>query len=149
MCYFIKRKFWSGEMLLYRDDYILGEVKPAGFWNSHIQGSLENKRYTFYNRGAFSTRIEIVDEAENLIGKIRYSKWSSKAKIDLNGKLYRWFCSNFWGTRWELVDESGREIFLEKNEFHVNSNSSNDDEFLFFLSTYLFYNYHQKMAAAT
>lgn len=149
MKYVIKHKFWSGKMELWKDENIIGYIKTDNIWKGHVVGYLYESKYFFMRKGAFNTSIEIVDELENVIGEIKYATWTNKAEISVHGKRYTWSSINFWGTKWKLVDELEREIVLENKEFHVNYSSYEDNEFLFLLSSFLLYNYHTKMAAAT
>ncbi len=149
MLYMLKRNFWNNHIELLRDNHVIGKVEKSGFWGIHAKGYLLDKNYTFLNKGNFSSRTEIRDDNNNLIGEVIYSIWSSKAKIDLNGKKYYWGPKNFWGTKWKLTDELGREIFIEKNEFTVNFASTENLEFIYFLSAFLLYNSYKRMAAAT
>ena len=148
MMYMLKRNFWNNHMELLKDNHVIGKVERLGFWGLHAKGYLFDKNYTFLNKGSFSTRTEIWDDKDNLIGEVSYSLWSSKAKIDLNGKKYYWGPKNFWGTKWKLADELGREIFIKKNKFNVNYASTENLEFIYFLSAFLLYNSYKRMGAA-
>lgn len=147
MNYTIKRNVWGGKIELLRDGHVIGRIDSRGFWSYNASGLLNDNTFTFINKGLFSSRTEILDQHNQLIGDIEYSNWSTRAKIDLNGKMLYWEASNFWATRWRLEDQYGREILLEKNEFIVNYPRSEEDEFLFLLASFLLHRYHRMMVA--
>ena len=149
MKYTLKLNFWKNNIDLLRDGKIIGNLVRIGVWKSGAKGYLFDKNYTFLVKGIFSSRTEIMDEQENIIGEINFNHWSYKATVELNGKRYYWQSDNFWCTRWKLTDELGHEILLTKNEFLINNAISENNDFAIFLATYLFYySYNQKMAAA-
>lgn len=149
MKYTLKHKFWSGKLELWKDDTIIGHIKNYSVWKGHAVGYLYDKKYFFMNKGAFAYSTEILDEMDHVIGEINFSAWSSKAEIVVGNNRYMWENNNFWSTRWKITDELGHEILLEKNEFNVNYSTYENNEFLFLLCTYLLYNFHVKMVAAT
>ena len=148
MNYTIKRNFWGGKIDLFREGNVIGGIESRGFWRNTTAGYLHDKKFTFVNKGVFSSRTEIFDQSNNLIGDIEYSSWSSKAEVDLNGSKFYWKSSNFWATKWILEDQYNKEIHLVKSEFSVNYSTYEDNEFLFLLATFLLFNYHQKMSAS-
>lgn len=148
MNYTIKRNFWGGKIELFREGHLIGGIESRGFWRNTTAGYLHDKEFTFVNKGVFSSRTEIFDQSDNLIGDIEYSSCSSKAEVDLNASKFYWKASNFWATKWILEDQHNKEIHLAKNEFSVNYSTYEDNEFLFLLATFLLFNYHQKMSAS-
>src|SRR5690606_33451004 len=148
MNYTIKHSFWDAKTELLRDGHVIGSIESSGFLRYTTTGYLHDKVFTFANRGVFSSRTEIFDHCNNLIGDIEYAKWSSKAEVDLNGLKYYWKPSNFWATKWILEDQYNNEIHLAKNEFSVNYSTYEDNEFWLLFATCLLFNHLRKLTAA-
>src|SRR5690606_39555391 len=81
MNYTIKHSFWDAKTELLRDGHVIGSIESSGFLGYTTTGYLHDKVFTFANRGVFSSRTEIFDHCNNLIGDIEYAKWSSKRRI--------------------------------------------------------------------
>lgn len=82
----------------------IGELKPSKFTLS-ATGQIEDARYRFRVKEGLANRVEIIDlDTKELVGKIRFGHWLSKATIEFKGETYKWRFNNLWGTKWKITD---------------------------------------------
>jgi hypothetical protein len=92
---------------IYSDGNRIGVIKERTFSQS-AKASINGKEYLFRTRGFFNPYTEIIDCLSNqVIGKIEFNNWRSKATVFVNGRKIHWKHDNLWNTQWSLSDSGG------------------------------------------
>ncbi|MDA3912037.1 MAG: hypothetical protein PF448_11850 [Bacteroidales bacterium] len=103
-----KKGLFSNRYVLMQDDMLVGELISKSFSQSSY-GELNGKKYQFITSGFFKQSTEIIDTKTNqIVGKITYSTWSSKASIALNDETLYWKQVSIWKSKWEISNSTSK-----------------------------------------
>jgi len=142
-----EKSFLSSVYRIFSNGRLIGNLDLRAFSNTDI-GILNGEKYFFRARGFLSRYTEIVDAKDyNVIGKIIYSSWRSKATLTTLNNTANWKYDNMWHSRWSISSSSGNEIKYAGSSSRGKIDSNTDDALLL-LSGLFVTNYYRQTSVA-
>ena len=80
-------------------------------WSQSAAGEINNKRLFFRVIHRLVPSANIMDrDTSQVIGRIKFSAWWSKASIYMGDKKYTWKFTNLLATKWKITDQDGNVV---------------------------------------
>ena len=138
-----KRKFFDKTARVFNDKLEIGKMINESFSDSATV-KIENDKFRFYKPDRFS-RTTLIKNSLNkeIIGKIRYDLWKTKAYIKLNNNEYSLKNDSFWRGKWSLSDKGKKLIEFESKSSNGTIRASIDNDLLIFAGLYITNNYQR------
>lgn len=132
-----KRRLLSDSTKLYVDSKLVGELR-TNYFKRYTYGEINGHKFQFKTKGLFKQHTEVVDcKTNNVIGKIKYNGWFSKATIHAKDNLIIWEYINFWRTKWLIYDSNGNKIKFYGNLWNGQIISNINNPLLLLLGLYV------------
>jgi hypothetical protein len=125
-----KKKLFSNKFEIFQSEMPVGELKNKSWTRTSI-GELNSRKYMFSSKGFFKQEAEITDiNNNNVIGKISFSSWRSKAIITYNNQEYTWQSENLFGNKWSISQGDEAIVRFHKYNFSGDIEFYKMDEFM-------------------
>lgn len=141
-----KKGIFSSTYRLREGDQELGTLTEKAFSSTSI-GKIGDRTYRFKCRGMFNTRAEIIDEeTDEVIGKIKFNTWRSKAQVELGDTQLEWKYRNWMQTKWKLSGDEGIRLDYAAKMVGGQIESSTKDHLIILTGLYITNYYYQASA---
>jgi len=105
-----KKGIFKETFEIYSNGLLVGTLKE-NTWKQIAYGELNGSKVIFKTHGFFKQETQIIDpDTDNIIGKITYNSWKTKAAIEYFQKLANWQYDNAWNTKWSISNSEGLQI---------------------------------------
>lgn len=135
-----KRSFLSSTYSIFEDDEQIGYIKYSYFNKTKVE--INGKKYHLKSYGLLNRKVNIIDlEHKRVIGKMKYNKRFSKARVALDNNTVYWKYETILRYKWKVHDARGLKIkyksFLTKGRIYSNT----EDDISVFSGLHLAHNY--------
>jgi len=105
-----KKKLMSSTYELFSGDRNIGKLTISS-WGQSATGVINGRTLHIKTKGFINQVTEISGESDtDILGKIIYNTWKTKAVIDYVSGKADCKCENFWNTKWTVFDDNGTLI---------------------------------------
>jgi len=95
---------------IYADKVLVGYLNEKT-WTESSHGELHGERFNFRTKGFLKQKTLVFNNLNNnLLGKITYNSWMTKAKIEYSDKIYYWEFDNLLSSSWRLYNDEGLQV---------------------------------------
>lgn len=142
-----KKKLFSNTYGIYSEGKLIGKLTKKSFSQS-ADGVINEEKFSFRTKGFFKKTTTIISKKDKeVIGRITYNNWMTKASIQIDDERSRWKYDNFWNTKWSISDSDGMQLKYTGST-SSGSISSNTDNALLLLSGLYVTNYYSQATVA-
>ena len=99
-----KRGIFKCAFQLFSGQEQVGKLTPS--WKTmSASGQINDNNYHFKTSEWKGQSLILNKDNQEVIGRIKFSKWMHKATIELGGEVYRWKFSNLWESKWKIISK--------------------------------------------
>ena len=112
-----RKGVFSNTTTIFEKNKSVGFIRSSDFSFSRTStAEIYGRKILFQNSGFFETETLIIDASTNqVIGRVHYSLWGSKADIEIDNEFSKWEYRNLWNTKWDIFNSRGLRISYESS----------------------------------
>lgn len=137
-----KRDRLWGTYRFYSNGSNLGGLRFS-VWSSKAVGSINGKHYTFHTRGIFRRVTEVMDFHGQVLARIQYDLWGTKARIHAADETYQWKHFGLWRSKWGISGSRRPGIQARGGHIQLRGEGDSNWEWMVLAGFYIAHFYSQ------